>query len=396
MTTSALYTPDNRMLELSQVTESDMRLLESLRGNIKRGQNILLCQHPGGDPEMFVWRDSRTGRYWAKHFAGGGHLGGHQIHRMTPEHQRGTECWVTAWSDAGYSTATEVTTNNRARFDAVAFGPRITGLEVQVQLQETRRVKARHTQRLNATALTGPCARTLDRPVETVWFAPVGQPQWLYKVPSFECGNRSWEITPRPSVVPAIGARSIDVKPCRPPWFQQCPVKRRNFCGGSHLWTEPRGGLSIADVAAMIPEGQLVPVEISGQGVYYTDPASRERFEDFAGTGPKPEPHPIPRPRPPMDCDWSGHDAVPSLQAARPLMFRCRVCGAPVPIAQPRCAACSDPALGVIPPAVIPPPRAATPEKPRWMCDTPGCTERGRPYAQGQRCYTHKPRKIAW
>jgi hypothetical protein len=56
MTTSALYTPDNRILELGQVTESDLRLLESLRGNIKRGQNILLCQHPGGDPEMFVWR----------------------------------------------------------------------------------------------------------------------------------------------------------------------------------------------------------------------------------------------------------------------------------------------------------------------------------------------------
>jgi hypothetical protein len=393
MTTSALYTPDNRMLELSQVTESDMRLLESLRGNIKRGQTILLCQHPGGDPEMFVWRDSRTGRYWAKHFAGGGHPGGHQIHRMTLEHQRGTECWVTAWSDAGYSTATEVTTNNRARFDAVAFGPRITGLEVQVQPQETRRVKARHTQRLNAKALTGSCARTLDRPVETVWFAPVGQPEWLYKVPSFECGNRSWEIAPRPSVVPAIGARSIDVKPCRPPWFQQCPVKRRNFCDGSHLWTEPRGGLSIADVAAMITEGQLVPVEISGRAVYYTDPASREVFEDFAETGPGPEPwpHPIPRPRPPADCDWSGHDAVSGPQAAGSLVFRCRVCGSPVPIAQPRCAACSDPA-----PAVIPPLRGSTPEKPKWMCDTPGCAEWGRPYAHGQRCDAHKPRKIAW
>jgi hypothetical protein len=71
MTTSALYTPDNRILELGQVTESDLRLLESLRGNIKRGQNILLCQHPGGDPEMFVWRDSRTGWYWVKVLRGG-------------------------------------------------------------------------------------------------------------------------------------------------------------------------------------------------------------------------------------------------------------------------------------------------------------------------------------
>ncbi len=366
MSDLALYAPDNRVLDLGHLSPADYQLIASLRGNIRRGDRILLCGKPGGDPEMSVWQDRATGRYWARHFPGGAH-GGHEIGLMTPAHLRGTDCWVTAWTGGGLTAATEVTTSNRLRLDAVAFGGRrITALETQVSDQRTPKVKARHTQRIRAKALTGQHARQLTQPLEVVWFAPVGRPEWLYQVPSISCANRAWEVTPAPETVAAIGIRSADIKPCQPPWFPQCPVTRKNWCGLPHIWLEPRGGLSIADVAVMIPGEQLVTVDIPGVGIYYTDPASRERCADFTTTSQPPQPKPSDRPRA-DDCGWAGHCA-PKLPGRQ----RCGICGSPDHFAK----AHTQDTLSL--PSALPerPPKGTWQRKPKTgkpACASPGC-----------------------
>lgn len=309
MSTIAIYAPEHREMDLSALSPRDYETVKGLHGLIKRGDGILLCKRADGDREMFVRRSD--GNYFACHFKGGGH-GDHAIRRMTPEHLRSVDCWLSAWSAAGYEAAAEVHTSNQLRLDAVAFGPRITGLEVQVQPQAPALVKARHTRRLRATALTGQHERTLSRPMEVVWFAPVGRPSWLYEVPSIECGNRSWEVTPKPTEVAAIGVLRIDIKPCIPTWFSGCPGPSRRgqtWCGRSHPWTEPRERLSIADLAPMITEEQLVPTDIPGIGVHYAGLADRARYEQFAAETMPTVPLGRRRSRPasPTACDWAGH-----------------------------------------------------------------------------------------
>ena len=307
MTAIAIY--QDRELNLSALSPADYEAIKALHGTIHRGDRILLCKRPSGDREMHVFR-SPNGAYFARHFHGGAH-GDHRIARVSDEHLRGTECWLNAWLEAGFPTATEVSTDNKVRLDALAFGRHLTALETQVTAQAAARVRGRHTQRLHARALTGAHARDLAEPLRVIWFAPVGRPEWLYRVPSVACRNRSWETTPAPHSVPAIGVRSVDIEPCKSPWFDRCPETGRIWCGRHHVWTGLRGGLSVADIAALVPEGQLIPLDIPGRGVYLVDPASRERYQDFTGHAAQ---IPVPEKRPEVkreirgaECDWTGH-----------------------------------------------------------------------------------------
>ncbi len=228
--------------------------------------------------------------YWACHFAGGGH-GSHEIARMSDEHRRATDYIVRAAGDAGYETATEVTTTNRTRLDAVIFGDRVTGAEVQWSSIGTRAVRARTTKSLRATGLRGPLTRPLTEGVLPVWFSPSGgRPDWLYRVPTIQAPIRSWEALPARRAVRALGIREITFEPCRPGApFDQCPERGWNFCGGLHPWARPRGGdeskgsLTVDDLFAMVPARQFVPVDFRGY-VYLVDADSAARLKEFTST----------------------------------------------------------------------------------------------------------------
>jgi hypothetical protein len=300
--------PENREIDLSMLSPADYEMVKSLHGVIHRGQGILLCKRARGDREMHVYK--LGGHYFARHFSGGAH-GQHKISRISDEHLRGTDCWLQAWSTAGFGTATEVRTDNRVVLDAVAFGGNLTALETQVSPQTAARVKGRHTQRLRVRALTGDHARTLASPLEVVWFAPIGRPDWLYQVPTVQCQNRSWEATPDPRTVPAIGVRSIEVKPCSSTWFPRCPDRRFGWCGKAHLWAQPRDGLSIADVAAMVPEGDLRPIKLDN-GIYLTDRLGYTRCRSFGYVAPaSSDPPKAPQPAV-KGCEWDGHEGPPA------------------------------------------------------------------------------------
>lgn len=285
MAVTAIYTPEGRELDLSALSPADYAMISGLRGLIHHGDGILLCKRATGDREMYIRKVG--GKYFASHFKGGAH-GEHPITRMSDEHLRGTDCWLTAWSDAGYTTATEVTTGNRTRLDAVAFGPKITALEVQATPESAAVVRRRDAKRRNAKSFTGKYSRVLTAPLEVVWFSPSGRPDWLYQVPTIQCRNRSWNVTPNPWEIPAVGIRVIDIHPCSPAFFSSCPLTGSGWCGARHPLDAPTEAgsqrLSIAHAAAMIPAGELVTVTISGRGIYYTDPASLERYQDFAAS----------------------------------------------------------------------------------------------------------------
>lgn len=316
VTSIAVYVPENREIDLSMLSPADYEMVKGLHGLIHRGDSVLLCKRARGDREMHVAKSSH-GRYFARHFSGGGH-GDHSISRITDEHLRGTDCWVRAWSDIGLSTGTEVRTDNHVQLDAMVFGSNIVGLETQVQPQSAPVVKGRHTRRRNARSLTGKYARQLSKPLDVVWFAPVGRPDWLYQVPTIQCQNRSWEATPDPHTVPAIGVRSIDVKPCSSTWFQRCPDRRFGWCGKVHLWAQPRNGLSIADVAAMVPEGDLTPVKLDN-GIYLTDRVGYARCHSFGYSAPADnQPPQAPQPKA-KGCEWDGHKRPSSAEPPRPL-----------------------------------------------------------------------------
>lgn len=390
MTSIAIYVPENREIDLSALSPCDYEMVKGLHGVIHRGQGVLLCKRARGDREMHVYK--LGDHYFARHFSGGAH-GEHRISRISDEHLRGTDAWLRAWSDAGFSTATEVSTDNHVRLDAVAFGGRITALETQVQPQSAAVVKGRHTKRLRARSFTGEHARPLAEQLQVVWFAPVGRPDWLYKVPTVQCQNRSWETTPDPHRVPAIGVRSIEVKPCSSMWFPRCPYQR-GWCGQLHLWARPREGLSIADVAAMVPVGDLTPVRLPN-GIYLTDRVGYARCKNFGYSAPV-RPPPSPAPRAPA-CEWDGHErpaAVPAEpeRAEQARESRAQALAEMMRKARERQEALTRQAEQARESCLRYDREIRRRERQPAHCDVPGCTTPGRPYPGGFRCDQHKPR----
>ena len=199
MTSFALFVPEGRLLNLAALSPADYKLITGLHGNIRHGDGILLCKETGGDPEMHVRRSPDGTRFWAVHFAGGAH-GTHDIRPESEEHRRGKDYWVRAFDTAGFTAVREVSTNNRTRLDAAAFGGAVdTGVEVQLYTPRPGEVKRRTTQSMRATATTGAAPRLLPSGILPVWFSPsIGRLTWHYTAPTILAQDRDWGMLPGP------------------------------------------------------------------------------------------------------------------------------------------------------------------------------------------------------
>jgi hypothetical protein len=287
MTTFARYEPDGRALDLGALSGTDHALITSLHGQIHRGDCVLTCLEAGGDPEMHVYRSPMTGDYFARHFAGGGH-GSHAVVRESDEHRRGKDYWLRGFDAAGLEGATEVSTNNRTRLDVAAFGGLVpTGVEIQWSQLTTAQAKRRTTQTMRATGIIGKNARPLTKEILPVWFSPSqGRPSWLYEVPTVEARGLAWDFLPPSRSVMAEGVRRIEQEKCTPgSRWAQCPVTGRNWCRGWHPLQVVRTGLTIDEVAALVPAGQLVPLRYFTGAVYLTDRESSSRYAELGGDG---------------------------------------------------------------------------------------------------------------
>ena len=283
----ARYSPTGQVMNLSALTAAEERLLASLHGQIERGDNVLECLSPGGDPWMYIYRHD-PGSFYARHFPGGAHCLPHRLIRKSDAHQRAQDYVERGYGAASLPAGQEVTTNNRTRLDVAALeAPRISGFEVQFGDCKIPDIKARTTKSLRATSLTGRYARPLPDGILPVWFSPNGtRRRWLYHVPTIEAPTMSWDFLPRRNTVTAIGVRTIEKWKCTPGGrWPNCPRTGKNWCGQYHPGTELQRGLTVDDVAALVATAQLIPLRYFTGAVYLVDEVSYARYGELGGRG---------------------------------------------------------------------------------------------------------------
>lgn len=213
----------------------------------------------------------------AAHWPGSKLDGSHQItHGVSNEHKRQVEYIARAGDAAGFDVGTEVSLPTKVRSDAVIYGPTTTGIEVQRSSLTARDAKARTTKARRAGVLP-------------IWFSDATRnPAWLFKVPGVRMNEQSWNTVPRAGSVTVVsGVRVVTARRCRNIPDSPCPSRRRG-CNQWHPMHEPRLGVTVDDLAALIPNGDLVPISYKTlTGGTYTIIVSRndkERYEAVSGT----------------------------------------------------------------------------------------------------------------
>ena len=279
MSTLVLYAPEERLLDLAELNQHDFVLISGLHGQIKRGERILLCQRASsGDEdgaEMFV--RLRHGRYAAVHFSGSNCTMTHEISRESDEHRRQKDYWQRAAEDAGYRATQEFRTSAGTILDVAIDGPRRTGVEVQHSALATRLATSRTTKSFRAGWLP-------------IWFLDSDQtPPWFHKVPTLGCNRLPWSSTPPRRSATALGPSKFVAKRCTVLNFGSCPASSRKRpkrpCGRHHPQREPWRGLTVDDVAAMIPAEEIVPMRDMHGDVHLVAPENLKLFREISGLG---------------------------------------------------------------------------------------------------------------
>lgn len=271
MSTLVRYTPEDRVLNLANLSRSDYELIRSLHRRVVRGQRTLIClQSSVNDDaaEMFIRLSGN--KYWAVHFAGGAH-GAHEISIETDEHRRQKDYWHRAAEDAGYRASKEFRTGGGTVLDVAIEGPRRTGIEVQHSLIEVKLVKSRTTKSYRAGWLP-------------VWFLDSDRtPAWFHHVPAVGCNRISWGDLPPRRAATAVGLTKFSPLKCTAGAFDACPAGRKRPCGGWHPQREPWGGLTVDDVAAMVPAEQILPMRDAKGRVHLVSSENLELYRGLTG-----------------------------------------------------------------------------------------------------------------
>lgn len=271
MSTLVQYTPEDRVLDLAKLSRSDYELICSLHLNVVRGQGTLICLQSsanGDAAEMHIRLSG--GKYWAVHFAGGAH-GEHEISVETDEHRRQKDYWHRAAEDAGYRASKEFRTGGGTVLDVAIDGPRRTGIEVQRSSIAIKHAKSRTTKSYRAGWLP-------------LWFLDSDRtPPWFHHVPAVGCNRISWGDLPPRRAATAIGLTKFNPLKCAVGAFDPCPAGRKRPCGEWHPNREPWRGLTVDDVAAMVPAEQILPMQDAKGHVHLVSPESLELYRGLTG-----------------------------------------------------------------------------------------------------------------
>ncbi|MFI0470179.1 hypothetical protein ACH347_39445 [Saccharopolyspora sp. 5N102] len=272
MSTLVRYTPEDRDLDLANLSSRDYTLICSLHGTIARGQRTLICLQASRDEddaaEMFI--RMHNGRYWAAHFTGSGH-GSHTIAVESDEHRRQKDYWRRAATDAGYQASTEFHTGGGTILDVAIAGPRRTGVEIQRSYSKASSVKSRTTKSYKSGWLP-------------VWFLDTDtRPPWFHHVPAVNCNRISWGELPPRRAATALGLTKFSPLKCTAGAFNTCPDGYKRPCGRWHPKREPWRGLTVDDVAAMAPAEQIVPMRESSGHVRLIPPESLVLYRELTG-----------------------------------------------------------------------------------------------------------------
>jgi hypothetical protein len=305
MATDVRYEPEGRDLDLAHLPPCDYELVTGLYGTIKRGDRVLTCLVTGGDTEMYVKR-SKNGTLFGSHFPGAGH-GVHPINPETIEHRRQKDYWARAAEACGLDAATEVRIPGGVLDVAITGGAIATDVEVQ-RIEVKTATVARRTRVYSRAGFL------------PVWFNDRGtRPLWLRTVPALGCTPRPWDAEmPKPRSVGATGLGVLRVVRCQVSEFGgRCPETRRKLCGQRHPLVEAgKPGLTIDDLAGLIPAGEIVPLRSWNENVFLVSKADFVRFREMTGglgkwapvTGITPRD--LTAPPYPQPCRNPGHDTV--------------------------------------------------------------------------------------
>ncbi|QFZ21813.1 hypothetical protein [Saccharothrix syringae] len=252
MTAHALYLPEDRELDLSSLSAADHLLISSLVGRIGPGDRVLVCLEPDDAEQDEMYVEERFGRYYAVHFEGGQHV----VALESDEHKLQKEYWHRAAEDAGFRSDTGLGTGTGTVLDVAIHGPTRTGVELR---------RADVTARAAALSTTG-AHRAGWLPL---WFSDSDRtPKWFHRIPSVGCNRISWDDLPPRRSATATGLRLVHAAKCTAENFPRCFDRRRRPCGDYHPLLRPWRGVTVDDVAEMVPAGEAVPLQTPERWVY--------------------------------------------------------------------------------------------------------------------------------
>lgn len=255
------YVPGGIELDLSEpglgdpdgqtILERHYRQSARTHPEFDRSKPAFVCvRHQGGtSPGLFVRKVS--GQWWASHYEKGTCRRFANPGAMSEEHRRQVDYWVRAAEDAGWHVETEASLKTAARPDALIRGRALTGIEVQLSGM-TRRGAVERTRR---AALAG---------VSDIWFTSTKtEPRWSYRVPTVAENTLTWAKLPPRRAATARGLRRIEPARCTIDVFDRCPATGGRQCNRYHPIARAFSGLTVDDVAAQYPAGDLVALRFS-------------------------------------------------------------------------------------------------------------------------------------
>lgn len=284
MRAQILYLPEGIRLDLSKPDLGHPGGLEIIQHHYRQSQRSDLqfsrrnpafacLTHLGGsNPGLFIKRIGDE--WWAVHYEAGPCRSHRLPAPMSDEHKYQTEYWVRAAEDAGWRAEREFTLHTGTRPDALIHGPVLTGVEVQ------------------RSAMTAAGAVTRTRKafragVTDVWFTSrKPEPLWAWRVPTVGENDLSWLQLPPRRAATATGLRVIRAAKCGVENFNRCPYTRLH-CGQPHPLPEAWTGLTVDDVAAQFPAGQIKLLRFRRNSrrhdVFLVPPASLTLYEELTG-----------------------------------------------------------------------------------------------------------------
>lgn len=275
-----IHVPTETVLDLARPDfghPDGATIISDCYGKIRQTDLVLKC-HKHGSPIYLQQRPTSRGS--TTKTMCGVHFDGTRCNPpstgMSDEHKRQTEYIVRAAEDAGHRAQVEVRLRSR-RPDAVLYG-RSLAIGVEVQRAQISRASARSRTKdgINSGLAT------------SVWFNDrEGMPAWFFHVPSIGMNRLPWDVLPAPrSATVTTGLRTVRAVNCGSAEVPLCPDKRArrsSACGKHHAVHEPWTGMTVDDVAALTPAGQIVPLAYRRKEVLLVSPSSRALYEELVG-----------------------------------------------------------------------------------------------------------------
>lgn len=247
-----------------------------------RDNPAFLCEaHIGGtNPGLFIrYYDSQ---WWATHYEKGACQDKRLPALMSDEHKRQTEYWARAAQAAGWAVDLEHALPTGTRPDALIFGPVLTGVEVQRSAM-TLGAASQRTRKALAAGVTD------------LWYTAAGislaagklSPKWAHRLPTVGSDDMPWTAVPPARAATATGLRRIIAIKCIGRNFSLCPETGRRLCGKTHAIPEAWRGMTVDDVAAQFPAGEIVALRMRGNSrtgsVFLVSAKDALRYEELTG-----------------------------------------------------------------------------------------------------------------